>query len=199
MTNEELILALYEIEGIKFGEYLLKSGITSPIYVDLRMCVSYPNVLRGVSEALWNLIKNLSYDRICGVPYTALPIATAISLYHDKPMVMRRKEVKDYGTRKAIEGAFNKGETCLVIEDMVTSGSSVFETIEPLEHEGLIVSDVAVLLDREQGGRAHIEEKGYALHSVMTISEILGVLAAHGKLPHEKAEEIKLFIREHQV
>lgn len=197
--KSELIISLHSIGAIKFGEFKLKSGIMSPIYIDLRVIVSYPDVLKMVAGAMWERVMDIEFDCICGVPYTALPIATAMSLEHNTPMVMRRKEVKDYGTRKAIEGVFTKGQTCLVIEDLVTSGSSVFETIEPLQIEGLVVKDIVVLVDREQGGRKHIEEKGYRLHSVFTISEMLEALRAAGKLDGEMVEKVKIFIKENQV
>lgn len=194
-----LILKLFEINAVKFGEFKLKSGIMSPIYIDLRVIVSYPEVLKMVAEAMWKKVENLNFDITCGVPYTALPIATAISLEHNKPMVMRRKEVKDYGTKKAIEGYFEPGQNCLVIEDLVTSGASVFETIEPLEHEGLKITDIIVLVDRQQGGKKHIEEKGYNLHSVLTISEILQTLEKENKLDKDMVEKVKNFINNNQV
>jgi len=197
--TKDLIIKLYEIGAVKFGEFKLKNGIMSPIYIDLRVTVSYPEILKMVAEAMWEKIKDIKFDIICGVPYTALPIATAISLAHNKPMVMRRKEVKDYGTKKAIEGKFEIGQNCLVVEDLVTSGMSVFETIEPLQHEGLKVTDIVVLVDREQGGKKHLQEKGYNLYSVLTISEMLDVLERENKLDKNMVEKVKIFIKEHQV
>jgi len=196
---KDLIVKLYEIGAVKFGEFKLKSGIMSPIYIDLRVTVSYPEVLKLVAEAMWEKVNGLKFDVICGVPYTALPIATAISLAHNKPMIMRRKEVKDYGTKKAIEGKFEAGQNCLVVEDLVTSGASVFETIDPLQHEGLKVTDIVVLVDREQGGKKHLQEKGYNLYSVLTISEMLDTLEKEGKLNKDMVEKVKIFIKNNQV
>ena len=171
----------------------------SPIYIDLRVIISYPGILKMVAEAMWEKAALLQFDLVCGVPYTALPIATAISLEHNIPMIMRRKEVKDYGTKKTIEGAFTPGQKVLVVEDLVTSGSSVFETIEPLEKEGLKVSDAIVLIDREQGGKKHLTEKGYSLHSVFTITEMIDALRNANKLETTMAAKVKKFITNNQI
>ncbi len=198
-STEALIFHLHRIQAIKFGNFSLKSGLESPIYVDVRQVISYPQFLKKIASTLWNEMQGLTFDLICGVPYTALPIATAISLDHSIPMVMRRKEVKDYGTKKEVEGVFRTGQRCVIIEDIITSGTSIFETIESLEKVGLIVEDILVLIDREQGGRANLESKGYRLHSVFSLEEILNTLEAADRLDSKVAANVRTFIQTNQV
>ena len=139
------------------------------------------------------------FDNMCGVPYTALPIATCMSLEHQCPMLMRRKEVKDYGTKKAIEGTFSAGQTCLIVEDLVTSGASVMETVEPLEQVGLKVKDVVVLIDREQGGEARLKSNNLRLHAVLPLSRVLKTLEARGKMSRDLVDTVKAFIAANQT
>lgn len=196
---EELVLKLHEIQALKFGEFKLKSGLMSPVYVDLRVIVSYPDVLRRVAEVMYARVKDAEFDVMCGVPYTALPIATVMSLLHGVPMLMRRKEVKDYGTRKAIEGAFEAGQRCLIVEDLVTSGMSVQETVAPLEAEGLHVGDVVVLIDRQQGSEARLASQGLRLHSAFTLTFILDTLQRHGLVGADVATKVKQFLADNQT
>jgi len=194
---KKCVTALYSIGAVKFGEFTLKSGMLSPIYIDLRLIVSYPELLKDIAGLMWEKVEGCQFDCLCGVPYTALPIATAISLEHNLPMVMRRKEVKEYGTKKIIEGVFTKGQTCLIVEDLVTRGESVFETIAPLEQEGLKVKDVVILLDRQQGGKKRIEEKGYLLHSVLKMEDLLSCLETEKWVAPHVVKEVKTFLSAH--
>lgn len=182
MTTTPLIQSLYEIGAIKFGEFTLKSGQTSKVYLDLRQIISYPETLREVAYAIWQKIQSCHFDLICGVPYTALPIATCISLQHNFPMVMRRKELKNYGTKQQIEGKFQSGQYCLIIEDVITSGASLLETAQDLESAGLVIKDVVALIDREQGGKENLQKRNYKIHTVFTLQDIIKSLLSMGLL-----------------
>ncbi len=173
VEKQTLLDALINIGGIKWGEFTLRSGEVSPIYIDCRAIISYPPLLRNIAKVLWDKVKHLKPSLLCGVPYTALPMATAISLEQDIPMLMCRKEAKEYGTKKQIEGVYKSGQDCLIIEDVVTTGGSVLQIAELLKNQGLQVKDIVVLVDRQQGGGEALMAAGYQLHSIYTLDEII--------------------------
>ncbi|KAM4608424.1 uridine 5'-monophosphate synthase [Polymixia lowei] len=193
---DDLILKLHNVDAVKFGEYKTKNGLISPIYMDLRVLVSYPSLMNEVSSLIYKTVdaKKLKFDSVCGVPYTALPLATIICSRHDLPMLIRRKEAKDYGTKRMVEGKYREGETCLIIEDTVTTGSSILETAEVLYKEGLKVTDAIVLVDREQGGVAMLASKGIRLHPVISMFTLLDVLLAAKRIDAQTAGDIRTFI-----
>ena len=195
---EELSLALCDVGCVQLGQFKLKSGLLSPIYVDLRLLVSYPPLLRRVGSLLAERAQAFQFDVLAAIPYAALPIGVAVSLATDLPLVYPRKEIKDYGTERSVEGAFKRGQTALLIDDLITKGHSKIEAIVPLEAAGLKVKDVLVLVDREQGGVEELDVHGYAVHAVLTLSQILDVLVRGGKLAADRRDEIALWLMENR-
>jgi uridine monophosphate synthetase len=187
--------ALLEAGCIKFGNFTLKSGLQSPIYIDLRRIISYPKLLAEVAQAYLPLLSTLQFSRIAGLPYAAIPIATAISLYGNYPMIYPRKEVKTYGTKAEIEGEYHAGERVVVIDDLATTGGSKFEAIEKLTGAALMVKDIVVLVDRQSGAKESLAQAGYAMHAVLTIIQLLEYWEDNGKVEKEKIEEARKFLR----
>jgi len=181
-SKRDLTLALFEAGCIRFGDFTLASGQQSPIYIDLRRVVSYPDLFYQVVEAYAEVVAPLTFDRIAAVPYAALPAASALAMQMQLPMVYPRKAVKAHGTSKLVEGAFEAGQTVLAIEDVVTSGGSLMAAIETMETVGLRVRDVVVLVDRGQGGRRRLADAGHRLHAVLSLREILKVLHASERI-----------------
>ena len=196
--KKKIIDSLITIGAVKFGEFRLKSGTLSPIYVDLRIIVSYPRLLTDIAAALFELTRGLGYDRIAGIPYTALPIATAFSLSFGTPMIYARKERKAYGTGRQIEGIWKRGDRILLIDDLVTNGISKGEAIGVFEQVGLAVEDIAILIDREQGGRERLEKANYRLHSLISIFEILDRIKSLNKIDGHLYNTVSRFLRDHR-
>ena len=199
-SKNKFFLESYKLEIIKFGKFALKSGIESPFYVDLRPLASDPKILKKLAEHLLEILpKDNKLDLICGVPYAALPMATVMSLLSEIPLIMKRKEAKGYGTKKLIEGIYKQGQSCLLVEDVITSGKSLLETIAEVEKEGLKVSDIVVVLDRQQGGKELLEQKGYRVHTLFTITEVVKILHEAGEIDNEQVARIHDFLAGKQV
>jgi len=195
--TQSIACDLFDIGCVKFGQFKLKSGLLSPIYIDLRLLVTHPQVLRRVAQAMSRKLTEsaLLFDRLAAIPYAGLPIGVAVSLETNLPLIYPRKEAKDYGTAKLIEGEFHAGETALLVDDLITKGTAKIESLKPLIDAGLLVKDVLVLIDREQGGAGEMHAHGVTLHAVNTLSEILDDLVVTGRLHAEQRDEVLAWIK----
>ncbi|REC51926.1 MULTISPECIES: orotidine-5'-phosphate decarboxylase [Chryseobacterium] len=198
-SKKEFFLECYKLGIIKFGRFTLKSGIESPFYVDLRPLASDPKILKNLANYLLDMLPLDNFDLICGVPYAALPMATAMSLESYIPLIIKRKEAKNYGTKKLIEGIYQKGQNCLLVEDVITSGKSLIETIAEVEQEDIKVADIVVVLDREQGGKELLESRGYRVHTLFNISEVCTILRENGELTDDEVKRIQDFLQGNHI
>lgn len=194
-AHSALVRRLFEIGAIRFGEFTLKSGIPSPFYVDLRVVISFPDVLEQIGVLMAAQVSRCGGDRVGGIPYAGLPLAVAASLAGRMPLIYPRREEKSYGTRRRIEGQFKAGERVVLIDDIITDGASKLEAIQPLEEAGLVVKDLVVLVDREQGGRELLAVRGYAVHAVLTISQCLDEGERAGLAPTELIRQSREFLK----
>jgi len=179
---EQFALTLYDINAVRLGQFRLHSGVMSPIYLDLRMLVSHPAALRLATAVYQTLLADLAFDLLAAAPMAGLPLGTALCLALDRPLIYPRKTAKSYGTGKGIEGAYQIGQTAVLIDDLITSGDSILQAIVALKAAGLHVRDAVVLVDREQGGMDTLREAGYEPHAALTIRQLLSTLETHNRI-----------------
>jgi len=196
MSPHDFALRLFDIGGIRFGEFKLKSGRISPIYVDLRVLISHPDTLRAAGEMLAASLRSLSFDRIAGIPYAGLPLGVAAALAGSHPLCYARKEAKDYGTQRRIEGECQPGERVILIDDVITDGGAKIEAAAPFREAGMIVEDVLVLVDREQGGAATLAAAGLRLHRLTTLRDVVSALREAGRIDDETASRVDRYLSE---
>ncbi|CAG9571114.1 unnamed protein product [Danaus chrysippus] len=195
---KELAVQLFDAGALRLGDIEAKLGRRTPIYFDLRVVVSHPKIVKAISQQLQVLSSGVPHELVCGVPYAALPFAAVMSVNTDTPMIMKRKETKLYGTKKILEGVFQKNQTCLVVEDVVTSGGTLLETVNTLRSEGLIVTDAVVVLDREQGGVGVLEASGVRVRSMFTMTELVSMLRDAGRISEQTVDIVSDHIKECQ-
>ena len=187
-----LIVDLFDIGCLLFGEYVQASGAVFNYYIDLRQIISSPNLFHRVLHAYARALRTLKYSRIAGIPYGSLPTATGLSLQLHKPLIYPRKEVKAHGARRLIEGDFEEGDRVVVVDDILITGGSVLDGITKLEHSGLVVNDIVVFIDHgdDSGStaRQQLVEAGYNLHAVTNIHRITKVLLQAGRLDQFQAQ-----------
>ena len=192
--DAKLVDGLVDLTAVKFGDFTLASGQHSPIYIDLRLLVSEPSLLAMAADAYTKLVAGLQDDRVAGVPYAALPIATAVSLRTGIPMIYTRKEAKTHGLGKDVEGNWQPGDRVVIIEDLITSGGSIIKSAHRLRELGLVVEEAIVLIDRDQGGVANLAAEGIHAQAVFTLPTILDYLVASGRMEASVAADVRAFL-----
>ena|SRR2546423_10749306 len=180
MTDYQSLVELIAQKSVKRGRFTLASGKISDIYIDVRMTSMSPEGLSQIGPLALQAIRSTgwSVDSIGGMTLGADPIAYAISyassLYGPPLRAFTvRKDIKLHGTGKLIEGPFVQGDRVVIIEDVITTGSSALQAIEAVKKSGGDIQGILTLVDRREGGREVIEREGYPVISLITIDELI--------------------------
>ncbi|MBM1154791.1 orotate phosphoribosyltransferase [archaeon] len=196
--KERFIDILVKIRAVRFGTFMLSSGAISPYYIDLRLIPSYPDLFVFTCRIYKTLIKReLGVNRfhyIASIPTAGLIYAAAIAHSLRKPLVYVRKEVKQHGRERLLEGALRPGSTVLVLDDLATTGRSIYHIAMCVKSEGGLVRDAVVLIDRQEGARELLVRHRIQLHPLMTVKEIAEALFARGAISEEQYETILNYV-----
>lgn len=199
-TKETLALRLFDIGAVKFGQFRLKLHDTkpdaplSPIYIDLRILRSFPDVMDLAAKVYWEMTEGLEFDIYADVPTAATPIVAILSHETGIPMISPRKDEKKHGIKRPIDGAFKEGQVALLVDDLITLADSKLDAISVLEENGLKVRDVVVLVDREQGGVKKLGEGGYVCHVAFKLRDLLKFYLDLKRINQERYDETLAYL-----
>ena len=191
--NLWLAKALWDLGAVQFGDFTLgRTTLHSPVYVNLRLLSSNPRALQRAGRVIHEEVQTLQrmrnprvqpFQRVSGIPFGGLHLALAYSLASKVPLVYIHPAKERNGARAFVEGKYERGETVLLVDDLITSGGTVIETAAFLKTEaGLQVKDVVVLLDRQEGAEERLRRHGYNLISILGLEAMLNYLMASGRI-----------------
>ena len=192
---KEFSAFLYENKIIRFGDFTLASGKKSPYYIDLRLVPSYPIYYRKMIKGLQNIIAEgvgfENFHSLVSVPTGGLVVAASLAIEIVKPIIYVRKEAKEHGTGKAVEGVTCQDMKLLMIEDVVTSGGSVINAIKSIKDEKMQVTDAYAIVDRMEGATEALQAEGVKLHSLLTIKQIAESLFEQKLITEDVLNQVK--------
>ena len=192
---KEFAIFLHKNDIIKFGDFTLTSGKNSSYYIDLRLVPSYPHQFRKMVKNLQNLIIEKTgldnFDSLASVPTGGLVVTSALAIEIVKPLIYVRNKPKEHGTTKSIEGKISTGMKVVMIDDVVTTGTSVLNGIKQLKDAGLSISDLYVIINRLEGADKILSDVGVKIHQLTDILEMTNILFQEKLVNEEIFEKIK--------
>ena len=182
ITKEYLINLLKENGVFLKGDFTLSSGKKSDYYINMKKAITDPEILSTIAKLITKSISEDNIDKVAGPALGAVPIATAVSLESEIPLLMIRKEKKGYGTSKLIEGELNEGDDVIVVEDVTTTGGSLLKAIKAIQDNGGSVKRAFVVVDRQEGAIEAFDSEGVKLEPLITVDE-----------DHDRSQEVIFF------
>ncbi|MEX1254708.1 MAG: phosphoribosyltransferase [Dehalococcoidia bacterium] len=205
-SNLWLAETLWKLGAIQFGSFTLgRTTVDSPVYVNLRLLISHPTALWRAAHIIWDELQTLQsmlhpqvqpFERVAGVPFGGLHVASAFSLTAKVPMIYLHPRPDDLG--RDIEGVYHPNERALIMDDLLAGGGSILETALQLGESGLMVRDAVVLLDRQQGGRERLRRQGINLVSLLTLEVLMNYLMSSGKITEDQYRRSMAFLETHR-
>jgi uridine monophosphate synthetase len=199
-AKRTLALGLFDIGAVKFGEFRLKlhdknpEAPLSPIYIDLRILRSFPDVIDVAIGVYLEMIQGLDFDLLADIPTAATPIVTLISHRTRIPMISPRADTKGHGIKRAIDGVYQEGQIVLLVDDLITRADSKLESARVLTENDLHVNDIVVLIDREQGGVEAVAKAGIKCHTAFGLQELLKFYLQEHKIGQELFEKTIIYL-----
>ena len=199
-VTDKVANALYLSGCLKFGSFKIKSGATSPYYIDLARVLAAPQQLCIIAEVAAQKIKQISatdkIDKLASIELKGALIVPSIACNLNLPCVIVRKDNKTYGVTGRIAGAdVVKGDNILFFDDVISEGLSKIEGIKPLEEIGASVRHLLVVVNREHGGKEKLEKLGYKVHSLAKITDIVNSLYREKHISKEQADKVLEYVR----
>jgi len=201
--TDEVASALYASGCLKFGSFKIKSGATSPYYIDLARLLSSPIQLCSIADLAAEQVRQIMIsdriDKLASIELKGALIVPSIACKVNLPCIVVRKEEKAYGVTGRIAGAdLVKGDNVLFFDDVISEGLSKVEGIKPLQSLGGNVKHLLVVVNREQGGKENLEKLGFRVHALAKISEIADSLYLNKHISKEQADDVLDFVKQFQ-
>jgi uridine monophosphate synthetase len=196
--------ALYLSGCLKFGAFKIKSGATSPYYIDLVRVLSAPQQLCTIAEAASEKIRQImtteKIDKLASIELKGALIVPSIACILNLPCVIVRKEEKAYGITGRLAGSdVNNGDNILFFDDVISEGISKVEGIKPLQELGARVKHLLVVVNREHGGKEKLEKLGYQVHALAKISDIVASLYIGNHISKEQKDKVLDYVKHFQL
>lgn len=191
---EPLLQGILESESFKLGTFTLKSGKSSPFYIDLRRIPSFPELFSRALDRYEALARTLTFDAIAAIPTAGLPLGAALAARMGVPLVYPRIPPKPHGTGNPVEGSYERGMRLLLLDDLVTRATSKVEAAGILREEGLVVEDLVVLIERGDA-RKELAEAGLRLHAAYHAESLIDAARARGVIDEARGRELKEYMR----